>query len=119
MTIISWNYRGAGGKTFPTLIRDIRREYNANFIILLETHVSRLRGAAIHERIGFDNSFILESSWKVDVLKHNRQIVHLRLTDNNDSTWFLSTVYGNPQHSSRGSLWTTLHSLAFTINLPW
>ncbi|RYR19872.1 hypothetical protein Ahy_B03g064772 [Arachis hypogaea] len=62
MNIISWNCRGAGGKTFPTLIRDIRREYNTNFIILLETYINGSCGATIRDKIGFDNSFIVEAN---------------------------------------------------------
>ncbi|KAL1330769.1 uncharacterized protein LOC107627531 [Arachis ipaensis] len=133
MNIISWNCRGAGGKTFPTLIRDIRREYNANFIILLETHISGSRGAAVRDKIGFDSSFIVEAnghsggiwclwdsgSWKVDILEYNQQIVHLRLTGNNAATWLLSAVYGSPQRPNRRSLWIFLRSLVANINLSW
>ncbi|RYR03235.1 hypothetical protein Ahy_B06g082091 [Arachis hypogaea] len=65
MNIISWNCRGAGGKTFPNLIRDIRREYNANFIILLETHISGSRGAAVREKL----DLIVLLLWKLMVIR--------------------------------------------------
>ncbi|MED6179917.1 hypothetical protein PIB30_005375 [Stylosanthes scabra] len=58
---VGWNCRGVGNKTFPTLIKDIQREYDANFFILIETHVSGDRGKKIHDRIGFDRSFIEEA----------------------------------------------------------
>ncbi|RYR41139.1 hypothetical protein Ahy_A08g037532 isoform C [Arachis hypogaea] len=29
-----------GGKTFPSLIKELRREFHASFFVLLETHVS-------------------------------------------------------------------------------
>ncbi|KAL1325061.1 hypothetical protein AAHE18_13G134300 [Arachis hypogaea] len=93
-----WQIRGmgmgAGGRTFPALIRDIRREYDANFLILLETHISGTKGEYVRNKIRLDSSFVVEptghsggiwclwdsSTWKVDVIQHNRQIVHPKLT---------------------------------------
>ncbi|RYR22588.1 hypothetical protein Ahy_B03g067891 [Arachis hypogaea] len=61
MNFIIWNCRGVGGKGFHTLIRDLKREFEANFIILLETHVSGDRGNKIREKMGFDGVFVEES----------------------------------------------------------
>ncbi|RYR02631.1 hypothetical protein Ahy_B06g081431 isoform A [Arachis hypogaea] len=61
MNIICWNCRGAGGKSFHSLIRDMQKEYDANFIILLETHVSGMKGKKIRDKMGFDGSFIVEA----------------------------------------------------------
>ncbi|KAL4327888.1 hypothetical protein AHAS_Ahas13G0145100 [Arachis hypogaea] len=99
INIISWNCRGAGGRTFPALIRDIRREYDANFLILLETHISGTKGEYVRNKIRLDSSFVVEptghsggiwclwdsSTWKVDVIQHNRQIVHPKLTGDFDA----------------------------------
>ncbi|RYR74412.1 hypothetical protein Ahy_A02g009125 [Arachis hypogaea] len=82
MNIISWNCRNAGGKFFPSLIRDLNREYNSDFIILLETHVSSLRGKTIRDKIGLDGSFIVESQghsggiWCLFNSSPNRAITH-------------------------------------------
>ncbi|RYR31742.1 hypothetical protein Ahy_B01g056629 [Arachis hypogaea] len=46
-SIMAWNCRGAGEKAFSTLIRDIKKEFNASFCILLETHISGQRGEAV------------------------------------------------------------------------
>ncbi|RYR46846.1 hypothetical protein Ahy_A07g032688 [Arachis hypogaea] len=61
MNIICWNCRGAGGKGFPTLIRDLRRNYEAHLIILLETHVSGDRGKIIRNKMGFDSCCVEEA----------------------------------------------------------
>ncbi|XP_052112461.1 uncharacterized protein LOC127744218 [Arachis duranensis] len=94
MNIISWNCRGVGSKTFPSLIRDLRHEYSANLFFLLETHVNGIRGNQIRHKIGFDQSFVVDATghaggiwclwdssvWKVDVLEHDKQFVHLKIT---------------------------------------
>ncbi|RYQ93893.1 hypothetical protein Ahy_B09g100109 [Arachis hypogaea] len=84
MNIICWNCRGAGGKSFHSLIRDMRKEYDAHFIILLETHVSGMKGKKIRDKMGFDGSFIVEAIghsggiWDVVVLDYSHQLVHLQ-----------------------------------------
>ncbi|RYR52427.1 hypothetical protein Ahy_A06g027345 [Arachis hypogaea] len=37
-------HKGVGSKAFPSIIRDLRQEYEASFLFLLETHVSGSRG---------------------------------------------------------------------------
>ncbi|RYR72069.1 hypothetical protein Ahy_A02g006258 [Arachis hypogaea] len=92
MNIISWNCRGAGSKAFPSIIRDLRQEYDANFFILLETHVSGPRGKQIRDKMGFDKSFVVDAMghsggiwclwdsavWNVDVVDQDRQYIHLK-----------------------------------------
>ncbi|XP_025608011.1 uncharacterized protein [Arachis hypogaea] len=133
MNIISWNCRGVGSKAFPSIIRDLRKEYEASFLFLLETHVSGSRGKQIRDRLGFDSSFVVEAVghsggiwclwdslvWNVDVVEHDRQYVHLKISGNNSSTWLLTAVYGSPQRGPRRALWNSLESYANTVNLPW
>ncbi|XP_016168765.1 uncharacterized protein LOC107611342 [Arachis ipaensis] len=53
--------KGAGSKAFPSIIRDLRQEYEANFFFLLETHVSGTRGKQIRDKMGFDKSFVVDA----------------------------------------------------------
>ncbi|RYR59514.1 hypothetical protein Ahy_A05g025407 [Arachis hypogaea] len=62
MNVIYWNCRGASSKFFHSLIRDLRKEYSANFTILLEPQISGSRGVRIRNNIGFDSSFIVEAN---------------------------------------------------------
>ncbi|QHO57306.1 Retrovirus-related Pol polyprotein [Arachis hypogaea] len=95
MNLIIWNYRGTRGKTFISFIKHMKKEYHVSFLILLKTHISRDRGRSIWENLGFDASFIKEargyssgiwclwdpSIWKVDIIFHNHQLVHMMVTN--------------------------------------
>ncbi|XP_057746431.1 uncharacterized protein LOC130965690 [Arachis stenosperma] len=125
--------KGTGSKAFPSIIRDLRQEYEANFFFLLETHVSGSRGKQIRDKIGFDKSFVVDamghsggiwclwdsSVWNVDVLDHDRQYVHLQVSGKNSISWLLIAVYGSPQRVTRRALWNSLEGYARNVNLPW
>ncbi|XP_072084389.1 uncharacterized protein [Arachis hypogaea] len=124
---------GAGGKTFPALIKDIKREYNASFCILLETHISGDRGRTVCKKLGFDNFYIEDargfsggiwciwdnSAWNVDITFHSSQMVHMELKQGQSPPWFLSAIYGTPQKASRRALWNEIRDLSSNINQPW
>ncbi|RYR43670.1 hypothetical protein Ahy_A08g040067 [Arachis hypogaea] len=122
----NWNCRGAGSKAFPSIIRDLRQEYEANFIFLLETHVSGSRGKQIREKMGFDKSFVVDATghsggiwclwdssvWNVDVMEHDKQYIHLKVSGKNLSPWLLTAIYGSPQRVTRRTLWNALEAYA-------
>jgi hypothetical protein len=60
MNIISWNCRGAMGKGFVNLMKDMIRERKSNFILLMETYVSGNKAKKIAKRIGLSDSFIID-----------------------------------------------------------
>ncbi|XLU33424.1 hypothetical protein S245_069490 [Arachis hypogaea] len=88
----------------------MRQEYGANFFFLLETHVSSARGEQIRKNMGFDKSFVVDvvghargiwclwdsSTWKVDILEHDKQFVHLKISSNNSNPWLITAVHGSP-----------------------
>ncbi|RYR39613.1 hypothetical protein Ahy_A09g045175 [Arachis hypogaea] len=116
----NWNCWGANSKIFHSLVRDLRQEYEVNFINLLETQISGQRGQNIRNRIGLDSSFVVKATghfggiwclWnsgtlKVDALENNRQMT-------------LTAIYGSPQRLNRRSLWNTLRRLENYNTLPW
>lgn len=65
MNFISWNCRGIGAKGFITLVKDLRREYGASLIFLMETHSSGQRVANQAKRIGLLDNFIVDSRGQV------------------------------------------------------
>lgn len=87
MNLIGWNCRGAAGRGFVNLIRDIRSEYNVSMMFMVEIHVSGTRSHNIIKRFGFDSWFIQEAQgqsggiwivwdskdWSVDVLNNDTQ----------------------------------------------
>ncbi|XP_025617033.1 uncharacterized protein [Arachis hypogaea] len=128
-----WNCRGASAKSFPYLIRDLRREFDANFLLLFETHLSGDRGKEVRNKLGFDGCFVEEANghsggiwalwvssiWKVDIFGHNRQFIHLLVSSKTSTTWLLTAIYGSPQKVNRKLLWNNLRNLAENINAPW
>lgn len=61
MNAISWNCRGTASKGFVGLIKDLRREFCASMIILMETHNSGAAAQKIIRRIGLDSQYIEEA----------------------------------------------------------
>lgn len=133
MNVISWNCRGTAGKDFVSMVKDLRKFYNTNFIILMETHTSGNRAAGIIKKFGFNGNFVQEacghsggiwclwdqSFWKVDVLNNSPQFVHMRVQWKNDNPWLLTAVYGDPQFACRQQLWDDLRRLAVDIFEEW
>ncbi|XP_015972045.1 uncharacterized protein LOC107495409 [Arachis duranensis] len=125
--------QGVGNKAFPSLIGDLRHEYGANWFFLLETHVCGTRGNQIRDKMDFDKSFVVDavghageiwclwdsSVWSVDVLEHDTQFVHLRVSGNNSTPWLITAVYGSPQRVTRRLLWHSFKSYAANVNLSW
>ncbi|XP_057738256.1 uncharacterized protein LOC130955425 [Arachis stenosperma] len=130
---LSTGVPGAGGKGFPTLIRDLRRNYEAHLIILLETHISGDRGKIIRNKIGFDSCCVEEARghsggiwvlwdfhyWKVEAIQQHIQFIHLKIEGRDSMPWMLTAIYRSPQRLMRKSLWDNLRDLRNSVDLPW
>ncbi|XP_072084360.1 uncharacterized protein [Arachis hypogaea] len=133
MNIIAWNCRGAGGKGFSTLIRDLRKDLDVNFVILLETHISGVRGERVRNRLGLNGKFVVDARgqsggiwcmwdsnlWRVEILSHTFQFVHMKVEDKNANQGLLTAVYGSPNRAFRKSLWDDLRKLSRDVRMPW
>lgn len=133
MNVISWNCRGIGQKGFVPLIKDISREYDASMIFLLEIHASGDRVKKFVSKTGFDGSYSVDSMgqsggilalwktsvWKVQVLNHSNQFLHLEIGWKRESKWLLTVVYGKPQLQARRTLWDDLRDIQVGVNAPW
>ena len=97
MNIVIWNCKGASSKGFASLMKDISAEYEASFVVLLETHVSSEKAKKIISRFPFHGSCKGFSSgigciqqqqiWQVDILRVHRHFIHLKMTVNNETPW--------------------------------
>lgn len=56
MNYMTWNIRGAGSLTVPSLIRDLVNRHNVSLLALVETRVSGDRASRIVGKIGFPKS---------------------------------------------------------------
>lgn len=57
MNFLSWNCRGTSAKGFPSLVKDLKKEYDSSLIFLLETHSSGENAGRIAKKMGFQVVF--------------------------------------------------------------
>lgn len=132
MNVMSWNCRGIGAKGFTCLVKDIRRNYEASLIFLLETHSSGELAQRKIKKMGFTGNFIVDSvgqaggiwclwdsNWSVEVLVTSFQYIHMRVSWKNQSNWLLTVVYASPNYALRQQLWEEISQLVELINEPW
>lgn len=133
MNFISWNCRGVLAKGFTGLVKDIRREYEASLIFLLETHASGDKARNQAKKTGLTGNFIIdsqghsggiwclwdESLWRVDIIDSSDQFVHLQVTWKGRISWFISVVYASPRLAPRQILWDDLRAIADNMEEPW
>lgn len=109
INICSWNYRGARTRTFPRLVKELRKNYGVQALIIIEPRVSSKRADTIVAKLGYDKSHRVEVVgfsggiwilWKdryVDfkINSSTSQIIHSFLTDKEGvivSTFHVSTA---------------------------
>ena len=111
-SIIIWNCRGAAGKAFPALVKDLRRKFLFSMLVLLETKVSSKFADMVVKKLRFNKSFRVEAidfaggiwclwnddSWDVTVVSSSILFVHLELKMG-DSSFLFIACYARPQVS--------------------
>lgn len=133
MNFMAWNCRGTAAKGFSGLLKDLRREYSASLMFLLETHSSGPNCLKQVKKTGFSGQFVVEarghsggiwclwevSLWKVEVLESSNQFAHLRVTWKGHITWVITVVYASPRFAQRQEVWDDLARLAETTSEAW
>lgn len=133
MNFLTWNCRGTASKGFTSLIKELRREYKASLIFLLETHSSGSNALKQARKTGFSGQHIVDARghsggiwclwdlavWKVEILECSDQFVHIKVVWNSQVTWLVAVVYGSPRYVKRNDLWADLIRLGNSLDLPW
>ncbi|KAK4265443.1 hypothetical protein QN277_026496 [Acacia crassicarpa] len=133
MNYLLWNVRGAGARSFPSLIRGMVQEFDINFVAIFETRCGGLRAQRIAGSMGFPNVKIIDADgfkggiwclWsdkfrQVEVLCFTSQFVHVRITNHLLQSWEMTFVYGSPHSIPRRALWRDLLQLSHSIQMPW
>lgn len=57
MNFLAWNCRGTASKGFPTLIKDIKRRYEASLVFLIETHANGDNMLKTVKKLGFTSQY--------------------------------------------------------------
>ncbi|GAU41147.1 hypothetical protein TSUD_190470 [Trifolium subterraneum] len=131
-SIISWNIRGALGKSSKRHVRDLVRNHHPSLCFILETHGTFDKVEKFWNSIGYYPLFIQEAHgysggiWVLScvtnltfTLIHN---MHQSITfsiSHGMARWYCSAIYASPTHSIRLKLWDHLMDLRNLIRGPW
>ncbi|KAF7829553.1 ribonuclease H [Senna tora] len=132
MNFLIWNCRGTASRSFPGLIRDLKRKFRVDFLALIETHQEGTNAQRIVNKFGFNHREMVEAvghsggiwcMWNECghgfqvVLKHD-QFIHFKVMEGSH-IWFLTVVYGSSRVAQRRELWNCLNILGASISDPW
>ncbi|KAI9100326.1 hypothetical protein K1719_024544 [Acacia pycnantha] len=130
--ILVWNSRGATSKGFAAVLRDMKRRYRLDLVVILEPRISGNPASKVIKNWGFKHSVRMEAVgfsggiwllWEmeelvVDVKIMDEQFIHCQLNLGGEVMLF-TAVYAHPNEQRRNRIWDILHSLACEIEEPW
>ncbi|KAI9084388.1 hypothetical protein K1719_033730 [Acacia pycnantha] len=132
LKVLVWNCRGAASKGFAAVLRDTKRRYRLDMVVILEPRVSGNVASNVIKNWGFKYSIRREAVgfsggiwilWnlddlKVDVRAMNDQFIHCKLFARDESMLF-TAVYAYPNPQRRNMIWGELESIAGEVAEPW
>ncbi|KAI9092023.1 hypothetical protein K1719_027958 [Acacia pycnantha] len=132
MNYIFWNSRGTGAKAFPSLVRELTKKQNLDFLAILETRCGGEKARKIATSLGFDNFKVVDAqgysgglwvlwknnNWKFEVLGTHDQFIYVTL-DMENTIFFITAFYGSPNPVKCRVLWAALRDLSSLILGPW
>ncbi|CAL1363580.1 unnamed protein product [Linum trigynum] len=131
--IIAWNIGGAGSAASSRALKLIVKNYNPDFLFVLEPQVSGGSANKICERMGFPNIMRVEAEgrkggiwlcwnaavFQLQVLSACSQHLSVIVSAGSSPKWLLTAVYASPHQSQQHSLWRALHHTSQSNDLPW
>ncbi|KAK4271486.1 hypothetical protein QN277_020176 [Acacia crassicarpa] len=133
MIIASWNFRGAGGRSFPLTIKDIVSKYCIDILCLIEPRISGDRADRVCRKLGFSHWFRVESTgysggiwlmwdsalFDITYLTSTTQLLHCSIKEKaTNSMSIVTIVYGETTCFGRIDLWNSIRLLK-NSNSPW
>ena len=133
MNYMIWNSRGTGLKSFPSLVREIKKQYKLDFLAILETRANASKTERIIRQLGFSKFTFSaaegysggiwclweEGSLTIEVIDRQKQFMHLCIVTAKKEKWFLTVVYASPNHIYRRSLWSALFQIKDEVQGRW
>ncbi|KAJ4827481.1 hypothetical protein Tsubulata_006828 [Turnera subulata] len=118
--------------TLETETEELCRSNHPSIVAIVEPRISGVKADHVIHRLPFSNSHRVEARgfaggiwllWEesrvqISILFNHPQLIHTRVTYQNDSFLF-TAIYGSPQECWRKYLWSNLEALAASINEPW
>ncbi|KAI9086148.1 hypothetical protein K1719_031869 [Acacia pycnantha] len=132
MKTIVWNCRGVASKGIAAVIRDMKRRYRLDMMIILEPRISGRLASKVIKNWGFKHSVRLEAVgfsggiwllWEldeiqVDVRVMDEQFIHCKLKFRGEEM-LLTAVYAQPNEQRRNRIWEGLRKIACEVDEPW
>ncbi|XP_028782372.1 uncharacterized protein LOC114738479 [Neltuma alba] len=132
-TVMFWNSRGTRAKSFPSLVREIKRHYQIDFLAILETRCDKREVKNRTKKLGFHAYEIIDVEgysggiwclWErsvqhVTILEKNPQFMHVRVGNSQGLSWEMTIIYAHPNAMVRQQLWGELSRLSRNMLGAW
>ncbi|KAI9124952.1 hypothetical protein K1719_003568 [Acacia pycnantha] len=127
-----WNCRGAASKGFAAVLKDMKRRYRLDLVVILEPRISGNTASKVIKNWGFKHSVRVEAVgfsggiwilWEIDDLSVDvrildEQFIHCKLRFGREEMIF-TAVYASPNEQRRNRIWETLQIIASEVVEPW
>lgn len=132
LNILIWNSRGAASKDIAAIIRDMKKRYKLDIVVILESRISGRQVNNVIKSWGFKNSCRMQAEgfsggiwilWEmaellVNVLVRDEQFLHCRIGLGSEFMTFMA-VYASPTEQRRSRIWEELFKISCDIHEPW
>lgn len=106
---------------------------NLDIVTLQEPRISGSKGLDVIRRLGFQYHLIVEARgfsggiwilWNrpdlsITSIQSHEQFLHVKITDDVFSPWFLTVIYASPRAAERNELWDNMLNLSYSISAEW
>ncbi|XVF37472.1 hypothetical protein REPUB_Repub20aG0011000 [Reevesia pubescens] len=133
MIFLSWNCQGSGSSFTVQALRELKREYDPDFVFLMETKNKSGKLEKLRKKMGYDEGFYVEPLglsgglslwWKrdmgVQVIGREKNLIDSIVVNNDDGRKCrIFWIYGAPIFEDRREVWEYIKRKAKYINEPW
>jgi hypothetical protein len=133
MNCLSWNGGRLGNPRIVRGLRHLVKNKKPDLVFLMETKLIQNKASFFKAKLGFDNSFMVDSKghsgglillwqseWQVSIQNYSRR--HINVVINMGSSgipWKFMGFYGHPVVAKHHEAWSLLRCLASMLPIPW
>ncbi|XP_073358338.1 uncharacterized protein [Aegilops tauschii subsp. strangulata] len=132
MNLLSWNCRGIGNAPTVQELRELADKFAPKVLCIMETQINGVRAGNLKSNLGYDNSFVVDSSgrsgglaifWnneiKIEVLGYSKYHIDGKISGLGEQSWRLSCFYGEARTHLRQHTWDTMKILSTLQDMSW
>ncbi|KAI9075963.1 hypothetical protein K1719_042085 [Acacia pycnantha] len=116
MKITVRNCWGAASKGVVAVIRDMKKRYRIDVMVILEPRISGGQANKVIRSWGFEHSYKVEAEGFSGV--NDEQFIHCKLGLGREHMVF-TAIYANPNEHRRSRIWPLLKGIADVMEEPW